>query len=156
MVIFDPFQGEIMSFIKNIALIVILSLIACTAVSGDDSMDDLVKVKINDEIFDVELENNSATEELIKELKKENITVNASEYGGFEKVGDLGFSLPTSDENIGTNPGDIVLYQGDKISLFYGSHSWSYTKLGRIDNVDPDQLREILGSGDVTLEFGLK
>lgn len=150
------FQGEIMSFIKNIALIVILSLIACTAVSGDDSMDDLVKVKINDEIFDVELENNSATEELIKELKKGNITVNASEYGGFEKVGDLGFSLPTSDENIGTNPGDIVLYQGDKISLFYGSHSWSYTKLGRIDNVDPDQLREILGSGDVTLEFGLK
>ena len=150
------FQGEIMSFIKNIALIVILSLIACTAVSGDDNMDDLVKVKINDEIFDVELENNSATEELIKELKKENITVNASEYGGFEKVGDLGFSLPTSDENIGTNPGDIVLYQGDKISLFYGSHSWSYTKLGRIDNVDPDQLREILGSGDVTLEFGLK
>ena len=145
-----------MSFIKNIALIVILSLIACTAVSGDDSMDDLVKVKINDEIFDVELENNSATEELIKELKKENITVNASEYGGFEKVGDLGFSLPTSDENIGTAPGDIVLYQGDKISLFYGSHSWSYTKLGRIDNVDPDQLREILGSGDVTLEFGLK
>ena len=145
-----------MSFIKNIALIVILSLIACTAVSGDDSMDNLVKVKINDEIFDVELENNSATEELIKELKKENITVNASEYGGFEKVGDLGFSLPTSDENIGTNPGDIVLYQGDKISLFYGSHSWSYTKLGRIDNVDPDQLREILGSGDVTLEFGLK
>ena len=145
-----------MSFIKNIALIVILSLIACTAVSGDDSMDDLVKVKINDEIFDVELENNSATEELIKELKKENITVNASEYGGFEKVGDLGFSLPTSDDNIGTNPGDIVLYQGDKISLFYGSHSWSYTKLGRIDNVDPDQLREILGSGDVTLEFGLK
>lgn len=145
-----------MSFIKNIALILILSLIACTAVSGDDSMDDLVKVKINDEIFDVELENNSATEELIKELKKGNITVNASEYGGFEKVGDLGFSLPTSDENIGTNPGDIVLYQGDKISLFYGSHSWSYTKLGRIDNVDPDQLREILGSGDVTLEFGLK
>ena len=145
-----------MSFIKNIALIVILSLIACTAVSGDDSMDYLVKVKINDEIFDVELENNSATEELIKELKKENITVNASEYGGFEKVGDLGFSLPTSDENIGTNPGDIVLYQGDKISLFYGSHSWSYTKLGKIDNVDPDQLREILGSGDVTLEFGLK
>ena len=145
-----------MSFIKNIALIVILSLIACTAVSGDDSMDDLVKVKINDEIFDVELENNSATEELIKELKKGNITVNASEYGGFEKVGDLGFSLPTSDENIGTNPGDIVLYQGDKISLFYGSHSWSYTKLGRIDNVDPDQLREILGSGDVTLEFSLK
>ena len=145
-----------MSFIKKSGLIIILGLIACTAVSGDDSMDDLVKVKINDEVFDVKLENNSATQELVEELKKGNVTVNASEYGGFEKVGDLGFSLPTSDENIGTNPGDIVLYQGDKISLFYGSHSWSYTKLGKIGNVDSNKLKEVLGSGDVTLEFSLK
>ena len=144
-----------MSFIKKICFVVIVSLFACTAVSGDDSMDDLVKVKINDEVFDVKLENNSATQDLIKELKKGNITVNASEYGGFEKVGDLGFSLPTNDENIGTAPGDIVLYQGDKISLFYGSHSWSYTKLGKIDNVDSNKLKEVLGSGDVTLEFSL-
>ena len=145
-----------MSLIKKICLIAVFSLITCTAVSGDDSMDDLVKVKINDDVFDVKLENNSATQELIKELKKGNISVNASEYGGFEKVGDLGFSLPTSDENIGTAPGDIVLYQGDKISLFYGSHSWSYTKLGKIDNVDSNKLKEVLGSGDVTLEFSLK
>ena len=144
-----------MSFIKKSGLIIILGLIACTAVSGDDSMDDLVKVKINDEVFDVKLENNSATQELVKELKKGNVTVNASEYGGFEKVGDLGFSLPTSDENIGTAPGDIVLYQGDKISLFYGSHSWSYTKLGKIDNVGSNKLKEVLGSGEVTLEFSL-
>ena len=145
-----------MSFIKKICFVFILSLITCTAVSGDDSMDDLVKVKINDEVFDVKLENNSATQELVKEMKKGNVTVNATEYGGFEKVGDLGFSLPTSDENIDTNPGDIVLYQGDKISLFYGSHSWSYTKLGKIDNVDSNKLKEVLGSGDVTLEFSLK
>ena len=144
-----------MSFIKKSGLIIILGLIACTAVSGDDSMDDLVKVKINDEVFDVKLENNSATQELVKELKKGNVTVNASEYGGFEKVGELGFSLPTNDENIDTNPGDIVLYQGDKISLFYGSHSWSYTKLGKIDNVDSNKLKEVLGSGNVILEFSL-
>lgn len=144
-----------MSFIKKSGLIIILGLIACTAVSGDDSMDDLVKVKINDVVFDVKLENNSATQELVKELKKGNVTVNASEYGGFEKVGELGFSLPTNDENIGTNPGDIVLYQGDKISLFYGSHSWSYTKLGKIDNVDSNKLKEVLGSGNVILEFSL-
>ena len=135
---------------------VVFSLIACTAVSGDDSMDDLVKVKINNEVFDVKLENNSASQELIKELKKGNVTVNASEYGGFEKVGDLGFSLPANDENVETNLGDIVLYQGDKVSLFYGSHSWSYTKLGKIDNVDSNNLKEVLGSGDVTLEFSLK
>lgn len=149
-------MGDMMSFIKKIALIVILSLVACTAVSGEDSMDELVKVKINDKVFDVKLENNSATQELIKTLEKGNVTVNAKEYGGFEKVGDLGFSLPTTDENMGAQPGDIVLYQGNQISLFYGSHSWSYTKLGKIDNVDSNNLKEVLGSGDVTLEFSLK
>ena len=145
-----------MHFIKKICFIVILSLIACTAVSGDDSVNDSVKVQINDNIFDVELENNSAAQELIKELEKGNITVNATEYGGFEKVGELGFSLPTSDENINTEPGDIVLYQGDKISLFYGSHSWSYTKLGKIDNISSNALKEVLGPGNVTLVFSLE
>lgn len=145
-----------MHFIKKICFIVILSLIACTAVSGDDSVNDSVKVQINEDIFDVELENNSAAQELIKELEKGNITVNATEYGGFEKVGELGFSLPTSDENINTEPGDIVLYQGDKISLFYGSHSWSYTKLGKIDNISSNELKEVLGQGNVTLVFSLE
>ena len=137
-------------------MMIILILLACTAVSGDDSVDDSIKMKINDETFDVKLENNSATQELIKTLEKGNVTVNATEYGGFEKVGDLGFSLPTSDENVNTSPGDIVLYQGDKMSLFYGSHSWSYTKLGKIDNVDSNHLKEVLGSGDVTLVLSLK
>ena len=134
----------------------ILSLVACTAVSGDDSVNDSVKVQINEDIFDVELENNSAAQELIKELEKGNITVNATEYGGFEKVGELGFSLPASDENINTEPGDIVLYQGDKVSLFYGSHSWSYTKLGKIDNISSNELKEVLGPGNVTLVFSLE
>ena len=145
-----------MHFIKKICFIVILGLIACTAVSGDDSVNDSVKVKINEDIFDVELENNSAAQELIKELEKGNITVNATEYGGFEKVGELGFSLPASDENINTEPGDIVLYQGDKVSLFYGSHSWSYTKLGKIDNISSNALKEVLGQGNVTLVFSLE
>ncbi len=142
--------------IKKISIIMILILLACTAVSGDDSVDNSIKIKINDETFDVKLENNSATQELIKTLEKGNVTVNATEYGGFEKVGDLGFSLPTSDENVKTSSGDIVLYQGDKISLFYDSHSWSYTKLGKIENINSNHLKEILGSGDVTLVLSLK
>ena len=145
-----------MSFIKKCCIMIILILLACTAVSGDDNVDNSIKLKINDETFDVKLENNSATQELIKTLEKGNVTVNATEYGGFEKVGDLGFSLPTSDENVNTSPGDIVLYQGDKMSLFYGSHSWSYTKLGKIENVDSNHLKEVLGSGDVTLVLSLK
>ena len=139
--------GENMMY-KCIILVIILSLITCTAVSGDESMGGMIKIKINDVAFDVKLENNSATQELVKELEKGNITVNATEYGGFEKVGDLGLSLPTTDENINTSPGDIV--------LFYGSHSWSYTKLGKIENIDSNQLKEVLGSGNATLVLSLK
>ncbi len=145
-----------MSFIEKITLIIILFLISLTAVNAEDSMDNTIKMKINDNVFDVKLENNSATNELIKYLEKGNITVNASDYSGFEKVGLLGFSLPTNDENINTKPGDIMLYQGDQISLFYNPHSWSYTKLGKIENIDSDKLKEVLGSDNVTLEFSLK
>ena len=141
---------------KSIILVIMLTLMTCSAVSGDESMDDMIKIKINEESFDVKLEDNSATQELVKELEKGNITVNATEYGGFEKVGDLGLTLPTTDENVNTSPGDIVLYQGNQISLFYGSHSWSYTKLGKIENIDSNQLKEVLGSGNATLVLSLK
>ena len=146
-----------MSFIKKSGLIIILGLVACTAVSGDDSMDDLVKVKINDEVFDVKLENNSATQELIKELKKGNVTVNASEYGGFEKVGALGRSLPTSDTDITTQAGDVILYNGDNIVLFYGSNSWSYTRLGKIQYKSLDELKSFLkaGGGNISVTLSL-
>lgn len=140
----------------KIIIMLLLVFITCSAVSGDDSMDDSIKIKINDETFDVRLENNSATRELVKTLENGNVTVNATEYGGFEKVGDLGFSLPTSDENVNTSPGDIVLYRGNQISLFYDSHSWSYTKLGKIENIDSNHLKDVLGSGNVTLILSLK
>ena len=133
-------------------LLAILVVLAVNAQDMDDNM--MIKVKINDTIFDVQLENNSATQELVKTLEKENVTVNATDYGNFEKVGELGFSLPTSDEQVNTSPGDIVLYQGNQISLFYESHSWSYTKLGKIQ--DADDLKTNLGSGEVVITFSLK
>lgn len=145
-----------MSFVKKITLIIILSLFTCCAVSAEDIGDDPIILKINDTVFDVKLENNSATEELVKILEKENITINATDYGNFEKIGELGFTLPTSDEHMNTKSGDIVLYQGNQISLFYNSHSWSYTKIGEIKNIDSNQLKETLGSGDVTFVLSLK
>ena len=120
----------------------------------DEEMD-IVYIKVNNTILNVELEDNSATKELIERLKNKDVIVNAHEYGGFEKVGDLGFLLPRDDKNITTSAGDIVLYQGNQISLFYNSNSWSYTKLGKIKNIDNDELKNILGNGDVTLTFTL-
>ncbi len=126
------------------------------AVSSVSAGEDNVRITVNNRTFDIELENNSATAELIKKLHEGNITIDAEDYGNFEKVGDLGFSLPTSDENIETSPGDIVLYQSNQISLFYESHSWSYTKIGKIINATPDELAEVLGLGDVEIVLSLK
>lgn len=140
---------------KKLIMAILLTLLVVLTVNAHDTDDNMmINAKINDTIFDVQLEDNSATRELVKTLEKGNVTVNATDYGNFEKVGDLGFSLPTSDEQINTSPGDIVLYQGNQISLFYESHSWSYTKLGKIQ--DDGDLKTILGSGDVAITFSLK
>lgn len=114
----------------------------------------VINLKVNNHVLKVKLEDNSAAKALMNKLKNGDITIHAEDYGGFEKVGDLGFSLPRSDKYITTSPGDIVLYDGDEISLFYNSNSWSYTKLGKVQNIK--DLKKILGTGDVKLVLSLK
>lgn len=76
-----------------------------------------------------------------------------SDYSGFEKVGSLGTSLPASNSQTTTQAGDFVLYNGNQIVVFYGSNSWSYTRLGYIDNLTGWE--EALGNGDVMVTFSL-
>ena len=114
----------------------------------------VINLKVNNHVLKVKLEDNSAAKALMNKLKKGDVTIHAEDYGGFEKVGDLGFSLPRSDKYITTSAGDIVLYEGDEISLFYNSNSWSYTKLGKVQNIK--DLKKILGNGDVKLVLSLK
>ena len=118
-------------------------------------MDD-IKIKVNDEVLIMKLEENLATKELVEKLKLGDITVNSHNYGEFEQVGNLGFNLPTSDTQIKAKSGDVMLYQGNQITLFYGSNSWSYTRLGKITNKSESELENILGSGDVTLILSIK
>ena len=82
------------------------------------------------------------------------VTIAMSDYSGFEKVGPLGTSLPASNQQTTTQAGDIVLYQGNQIVIFYGSNSWSYTRLGHIG--DLTGWEEALGGGDVTVTFSLE
>ncbi len=106
-------------------------------------------LKINGEEYPVEWENNESVEAL-KALCP--LTVKLSMYGGFEQVGSLGKSLPKNDEQTTTNYGDIVLYSGNQIVIFYGSNSWAYTRLGPI-LADKEIMEETLGNGDVTIEL---
>lgn len=108
-----------------------------------------INVKVGDNTFTATLEDNSATDALMEMITDAPITIEMRDYSGFEKVGSLGTSLPTSNSQMTTGPGDIVLYQGNQIVIFYGSNSWSYTKLGGID--DMTGWEDALGSGDVTV-----
>ncbi len=106
-------------------------------------------LKINGEEYPVEWENNESVEAL-KALCP--LTVEMSMYGGFEQVGSLGSSLPRNDEQTTTDYGDIVLYAGDQIVIFYGSNSWAYTRLGHI-SADKEIMEDALGNGNVTIEL---
>lgn len=97
------------------------------------------------------LVDNDATSQLISLLDNGPITIEMNDYGGFEKVGELPAALPTSNKQITTVPGDIMLYQGRNIVIFYGSNSWSYTPLGKIDGSSATTLRDFLGSGNVKM-----
>lgn len=98
-------------------------------------------------------DNNSV--KALKNLAKDGLTINMGKYGGFEQVGSIGSTLPSSDTRITTNPGDIVLYSSNQIVIFYDSNTWSYTKLGHI-NLSKSELVELLGEVDsITITLNL-
>lgn len=110
-----------------------------------------INVRIGNTTFTGALEDNAATRELVEMMKQAPISINMSDYSGFEKVGSLGRSLTTDNHQTTTSAGDIVLYNGNQIVMFYGSNSWSYTRIGRIENLSGWQ--ETLGNGDITAVF---
>lgn len=108
-----------------------------------------MKLYINEQEVPVNWEENDAVKKL-KELMP--LTISMSMYGGFEQVGYIGQSLPRDDSQITTSFGDIVLYSGDQIVIFYGSNSWSYTRLGHID-LSQKEMSDLLGNGDVSISL---
>ncbi len=103
----------------------------------------------------VTLTNNSATQALVAKLQEASVTVTLNSSGGFEIWGALGFSLPTSNEQINAEPGDIVLYNGSNICMFYGTNSWNYTLLGKIDGLSESELRTFLKAGESNISVTL-
>ena len=118
---------------------------------NEEKSDNKLKISVNGTELTATLEDNSSAKALAELLKQGDITVDMSDYGNFEKVGDLPQSLLRTDENITTVPGDIILYQGNKITIYYDENTWNFTKLGHIDNISQEELKTILGGGDVTV-----
>ena len=135
---------------KRIFLLSLLTAISVMAFSQTK-----ILLTVGEKTMTATLVDNAATQELKALLEKGPITIQMSDYGGFEKVGALPQSFTTSNSQITTGPGDIMLYQGNNMVIFYGTNSWSYTRLGRIDGATADNLKQFLGNGSISLKISL-
>lgn len=116
-----------------------------------------VVMEVNGNIFYPQLADNSSAEAFFEKLQEGKLQLELHDYGNFEKVGPLPWELPANDEEITTVPGDIILYQGNQITIYYDQNTWNFTRLGRIDNVTKEKLLEAFGDGEtVTVSFWLE
>jgi hypothetical protein len=139
------------TYIKNMLMLALLILSGCSSDNNDamaQTMTQKMNITIDGVTKSVTLVNNAAARALVARLQESPVTVTLNTSGGFEIWGALGFSLPTSNEQITAQPGDVILYNGSNICLFYGSNSWSYTRLGHIDGLSQSELRTFLHAGE--------
>ncbi len=114
-----------------------------------------MNIKIGDNVLTATLVENSSVDALKAVLSEGPLTINMRDYGSMEKVGPLGMDLPRNDQQITTEAGDIILFQGSALVIYYAPNSWNFTRLGKINNVTTEELREILGDGNVTITLSL-
>ncbi|MCI9081914.1 MAG: hypothetical protein HFI70_06305 [Lachnospiraceae bacterium] len=115
-----------------------------------------IDIKVGESTLTADLEDNESAKALKELLEEGPLTIPASDYGGFEKVCTLGSKLPSNDSQTTTNAGDICLYNGSQIVIFYGSNSWAYTKLGKIPDVEKEELERILSGKETEITLSLK
>ena len=115
-----------------------------------------LKVQVGDTTFTATLAENSSVDALKELLAESSLTLNMSDYANMEKGADLGVVLPQNNEQMNTQAGDIILYQGRTFVIYYDTNSWSLTPIGKIDNVDAEKLRAVLGTGDVTVTLSIE
>ena len=115
----------------------------------------MVYAKIGSQTLTILLEDNSSAKAFAALLAQGDLTVDMADYGGFEKVGSLGTTLPTNDTRITTEPGDVILYQGNSITIYYDTNTWNFTKLGKIQSFPQEALKAILGQGDLSVTFSV-
>lgn len=116
----------------------------------------MLQMRIGETTVSVDWEENESVEALKALCREEPLTISLSMYGGFEQVGPIGTSLPRSDLQTTTEAGDIVLYSGNQIVVFYGSNSWAYTRLGHISDQSAADMAALLGQGDVTITLWME
>ena len=159
---------------RNIVLIALFFLAACSDAASHSTQPETqtpkssanssaqteapvkLKIHVNDTTFTATLEENSSAKAFAEFLTQGDMTLDMHDYGSFEKVADLPRSFPRNDKQIDTDAGDIILYQGNSITIYYDKNSWNFTRLARIDNVNKKRLQQILGKGNVKATFSVE
>ena len=118
--------------------------------------DNQIRVTVGSSSFIVNLEDNETAKALRKMITDEDLTISASNYGGFEKVCQLGKTLPRNDNQITTEAGDVMLYSGNQIVFFYGANSWSYTKIGKVEASSIEKLESVLSGSETEVILSIK
>jgi len=121
----------------------------------EKKVDTKMNINVNGHTLTATLEKNSSAEALIELLKNGPVTIDMSDYANFEKVGELPQELPKNDEQLDTDYGDLILYLGKQFVIYYDKNSWNFTKLGHIEGVTQEKLKNILGDGNVIVELSL-
>ena len=143
---------------KQILLFITAMLLCCCSSDSEvkaQTIMDNISITIDERTQSITLNDNAATKALVEQLQQAPVTVTLNSSGGFEIWGALGFSLPTSNQQMTAQPGDVILYSGSNICLFYGSNSWSYTRLGKIDGLTESELRSFLKAGESNISVTL-
>ena len=118
--------------------------------------DNQIRVTVGSSSFIVNLEDNETAKALREMLEDEDLTISASNYGGFEKVCQLGKTLPRNDKQITTEAGDVMLYSGNQIVFFYGANSWSYTKIGKVEASSIEELESVLSGSETEITLSIE
>ncbi len=134
-------------------LFVLICIHSVLSVHGENMPD--IYAYVNDSVLTIKPAANSSAEAFVSLLKSGDLTIEMHDYGNFEKVGPIGISLPRNDEPITTEPGDVILYLGTEITIYYDVNHWTFTRLGKVQNLSQTELKQILGSGNPTVRFSL-
>ena len=159
---------------RNFVLVALFFLVACSDAASHSTQPETqtpkssasssaqteatvkLKIHVNDTAFTATFEENSSAKAFAEFLAQGDLTLDMHDYGSFEKVADLPRSFPRNDKQIDTDAGDIILYQGNSITIYYDKNSWNFTRLARIDNVNKKRLQQILGKGNVKATFSVE
>ena len=141
-----------------ISMLLVLALLCAgigLAETGSEQEAEAMKLWIGETAVAVDWEDNDAVRALSAMVAEQPLTIEMSMYGGFEQVGSIGTNLPRSDVQTTTRAGDIALYAGNQMVVFYGSNSWAYTRLGRVTDKTAGEMAALLSHGDVTITVSI-